>query len=241
MIESFLKRKPLTSCNSPTKINKKFNFSKNNTPSNIKSIKQIIANKYCNNNIYDISSILKLEKNLRKKEKKFKTNVCSKIIEKRDLGQKIYNNVALLENKIIDNYNSIKNSHYNYNTANKNIIKGLRNKKRLMILNKENNNYIYKMKNDINEIENKIVKYNNLTELYEKNYNDINNQVIELKKECKILPGIIDNLENENRNLNSLYININSNIMKIKYELLQLDKNKKNIRWDLYQINKLYK
>ena len=119
--------------------------------------------------------------------------MCSKIIQKRDLGQKIYNNVALLENKIIDNYNSIKNSNYNYNTANKNIIKGLRNKKRLMILNKENNNYIYKMKNDINEIENKIVKYNNLTELYEKNYSDINNQVIELKKECKILPGIIDN------------------------------------------------
>ena len=52
---------------------------------------------------------------------------------------------------------------------------------------------------------------------------------------------MIDNLENENRNLNNLCININSNIMKIKYDLLELDKNKKNIQRDLYQIDKLYK
>ena len=110
-----------------------------------------------------------------------------------------------------------------------------------MILNKEYNNYIYKIKNDISQLENKIIKYDNLTELYEKDYNDTNNQVIELKKECKILPEMIDNLENENRNLNNLCINITSNIMKIKYDLLELDKNKKNIQRDLYQIDKLYK
>ena len=234
MIASFLKTNPLA----------RYKKSKNKSLTNIKSLKQKGAfmktnkNKFYNNNI---SNILNFEKKLIQKEKKFRTNISNQIIQKRDLSQKIYNNVALLENKIINSYNSLKSSNYSYNKTNNNILNGLCNKKRFMILNKEYDNYIYKIKNDISQLENKIIKYDNLTELYEKDYNDTNNQVIELKKECKILPEMIDNLENENRNLNNLCININSNIMKIKYDLLELDKNKKNIQRYLYQIDKLYK
>ena len=234
MIASFLKTNPLA----------RYKKSKNKSLTNIKSLKQKGAfmktnkNNFYNNNI---SNILNFEKKIIQKEKKFRTNISNQIIQKRDLSQKIYNNVALLENKIIDSYNSLKSSNYSYNKTNDNILKGLCNKKRFMILNKEYNNYIYKIKNDISQLENKIIKYDNLTELYEKDYNDTNNQVIELKKECKILPEMIDNLENENRNLNNLCINITSKIMKIKYDLLELDKNKKNIQRDLYQIDKLYK
>ena len=233
MIASFLKTNPLA----------RYKKSKNKSLTSIKSLKQKGAfmktnkNKFYNNNI---SNILNFEKKLIQKEKKFGTNISNRIIQKRDLSQKIYNNVALLENKIINSYNSLKSSNYSYNKTNNNILNGSCNKKRFMILNKEYNNYIYKIKNDISQLENKIIKYDNLTELYEKDYNDTNNQVIELKKECKILPEMIDNLENENRNLNNLCINITSNIMKIKYDLLELDKNKKNIQRGLYQIDKLY-
>ena len=247
MLKLFLPEKTIIKYYSPNKrtINKKFKASKSLT--NFKSIKKNQKekrskspkySKYITNNF---SNIINLEKNLTQKEKAFKRNVSNKILMKKDLRNKICKDVASLEDKIIDNYNSLKNSNYIYNQANKNILNALHNKKRFKILNKEYTKAIYKLKNDIGELENKIEKYKNWTELYERNYKDLNEKVIELKKECKILPGIIDNLEKENNNLKNLYIKMNSNIIKIKYKLFDLDKNEKNISWNLYQINKLYK
>ena len=64
--------------------------------------------------------------------------------------------------------------------------------------------------------------------------------MVELKKEAKSLPEIINNIENENNNLNYSYIKINSDIVKVKNKISELEKNKRNIRWNLYQVNKLY-
>ena len=247
MLKLFSPKKTLTKYFSPKNryINPKLKSSKSVT--NIKNIKKSQTKKeaktpkYSNKIIYSYANILGLEKNLTQKEKEFKRNISNKILLKTDLSKKICKNIASLEDKLTDNYNSLKNSNYNYYEENKNILKALYNKKRINILNKEYNSVIYRLKNDINEIENKIEKYRNLTELYERKYNNLNEQVIELKKESKILPGMIDNLENENNNLKNSYIKMNSNIIKIRYKLIELDKNKKNIGWNLYQINKLYK
>ena len=113
--------------------------------------------------------------------------------------------------------------------------------RRRKIINDEYNKQINELKLDIDEIENKIGKYNNLTELYKRNYYNLNEQVIKLKNESKILPGIINNLENENKNLSNSYNKINSDIIKIKYKLIELEKNKRNIKMNLIQFNKLYK
>ena len=141
--------KTITNFNSRKNKNIKPNLKASKSLTNIKIIKPSKTkkgsktSKYINKYIFDISNIFKLEKNLTKKEKDFKRNVSNKIILKRDLTQKISNNVVLLENKIIDNYNSLKICNYNYDKTNKNILKNLYNKKQLKILNKEYNNNIY--------------------------------------------------------------------------------------------------
>ena len=246
MLKILLDKKNLTRYNSHKRRNVESNLKKNKSLINIhnkginKSIKGSKTPKYSYIN-YNFSNILNLEKNLTKKENLFKQNVSNKIELKKDVNKKIYNNISLLENKIIDNYNSLKYSNYNYYQAHKNSIKDLRNKKRQIFKNKEYNNSISILRNDIDEIENKIDNYNNLTDIYRRNYNDLNSRVIALKKECKILPEIIDNLEKENKKLTNLYIKMNSDIVKIKYKIFELDKYKKNIGLNLSKVNQLYK
>ena len=178
---------------------------------------------------------------MKKKEKDFEINVTNKILLNKNLSKKIFNNISLLENKILDNYDSLKSSNYNIHKTNNYKIQSLYEERRRKNINNEYNKQINELKLDINEIENKIEKYNNLTELYKRNYYNLNEQVIKLKNESKILPGIIENLENENKNLSNSYNKINSDIIKIKYKLIELEKNKRNIKMKLIQCNKLYK
>ena len=246
MLKILLDKNFLTRYNSHKKRNVESKIKKNKSLTNIDNtyvggaIKRSKTPKssYIN---YNLSNILNLDKNLTKKENIFKQNIINNIEIKKDISKNIYNNISLLENKIINNYNSLKYSNYNYYQAHKNSIKDLRNKKREILINKEYNNSINILKNDIDEIENKIDNYNNLTELYKSNYNDLNSRVIALKKECKILPEIIDNLEKENKKLNNLNIKMNSDIVKIKYKIFELEKNKKNIGLNLSKVNQLYK
>lgn len=224
-----------TNFNSPIKSNlhaKKSKslakFQKSNQHRTIKSSKT----PKCTNIKYNFSNILNLEKNLTRKENVYKQKIINKILSNNNLSKNINNNVITLKNKISDNNNSLQNSNYNnYNTYH-NTKRTLNKKQELKILNKEIN---------IDYIQNKIEKYNNLTQLYRKNYDDINQKVIEIKKECKNLPDIIDKIENENKNLNYSCIKINSDIVKIKYKLYELEKNKRKIRWNLFQMNNLYK
>ena len=145
MLKEFSLGKAFTRYNSPKNRNNKQKLKKNKSLINIKVIKPKLIAKGSktpnySNMKYNISNILNFDKNLTQKEKVFKQNISNKIIINKALGEKITNNVSLLENKIIDSYYSLKNSDYNYHQTNKNIIKELHNKKRLKILNREYNN-----------------------------------------------------------------------------------------------------
>ena len=108
------------------------------------------------------------------------------------MSRNIYNNVALLKSKILDNYNTLKISKNNYFNTFKKVRQSLSNEKTQKDLNKEINKEIYKLKNDIDKIQDKIKKYNNLTEIYNKNSDDLKEEVLKLKKEAKNLPEFIN-------------------------------------------------
>ena len=242
MLKILCKYKTKTSHNSPFHNNKISKFSKNKTF--IKNIKKTgVKTRRSNTNRHsnNIHNILNFEKNLKKKEKDFEINVTNKILLNKNLSKKIFKNISLLENKILDNYDSLKSSNYNIHKTNNYKIQSLYEERRRKNINNEYNKQINELKLDIDKIENKIEKYNNLTGLYKRNYYNLNEQVIKLKNESKILPGIINNLENENKNLSNSYNKINSDIIKIKYKLIELEKNKRNIKMKLIQCNKLYK
>lgn len=68
----------------------------------------------------------------------------------------------------------------------------------------------------------------------------INNEVNIMKKQCKILPEIINNLENENQTLISTKNIIQKSIQKIKSKLLEFELYKNNIERNLKNANMLY-
>ena len=224
--------------NTNTKFNSKVksNISKNISLKNNKTPKYKYTSLFKNKGY-----ILELGKNLPKKEKAFKRNVSSKILLNKNMSKKMINNISSLKDKIDSNYEELNSTNHNYFLMGKNIIKDSYNINRIKRLNNEYNNNINNLQNDIDNLQNKLDYYNNMTDIYIRKYNDINSIVNQLKKEKKILPYEIDILENENKNLTSKCYKVNSDIIKLKNKLYELDKNKNNIGWYLLQINKLYK
>ena len=244
MLKILSDKKNKTNFNSPIKNKLKEKksklFAKLQKGNYYKTIKGSKTPKYTNIK-YNFSNILNLDKNLKRKEDVFNQNISNKILSNKNLVKNINNNISALKNKILDNNNTLHNLNYNYFNTYQNTKRAFSNKKEQKILNKDINREINKLNIDIDNIQDKIDKYKNLTELYKKSYDDINEKVRELKKEYKNLPEIIDKIENENKNLNYSCIKINSDIAKIKYKLYELEKNKRKIRWNLFQMNNLYK
>ena len=159
MLKFLSDKRTKTSYNSPIKSNQKIkktkSLSKFHRKTHYKPTKGCKTQKYTNNK-YSLSKILKLEKNLTRKENRFKQNISDKISSNEKLSRNIYNNIALLKNNILDNYNTLKISTNNYYNTFKQVKKTLSNEKTHKVINKEINKEIYKLKNDIDEIQNKI-------------------------------------------------------------------------------------
>ena len=145
MLKFLSDKRTKTSYNSPSKSNEKIKKTKSLTKSKkkipYKSIKGSKTPKYTNTK-YNISKILNLEKNLTRKEKAFKQNISNKIISNEKLNKNLYNNVEILKNKILVNYNSLQISNYNYYNTFKKTKKNLSSEKEQKVLNKEINNEI---------------------------------------------------------------------------------------------------
>lgn len=189
----------------------------------------------------DNKNIINIERYLTQNKKKFRRNVSQKIMNNKKLNDELIGKIILLNTKINDNYKELTKSKYNFYNSNKNIIQTLFNDNRLRLQSKDNNNKIYDLKINIYNIQDKIEKFKRLTQLYYNNYLYIKDEVNDLKKQCKILPEIINNLELENKDLLNKQIILHSNIQKIKFKIFELENNKKNIGRNLSQLNMLYK
>ena len=206
----------------------------NNSVTKNKRIKNRSMSPIYKHNIYN------LERCLTQNEKKFKRNVSQKIITNKKRKEQLINNTASLENEINNNYNELIKSKYNYYNGNKNIIQSLYNDKRIRLQNRSNNMEIYELKNDINNIQNKIDEFKRQTFLYINDYMRLNDELNNLKDHNRILPKIINDLEIENKNIIYKQIILHSNIQKIKSKLFELELNERNIKRNLMHVNMLY-
>ena len=185
-------------------------------------------------------NILNLERRLSRNEMKFKRNVSQKIIKNKKLNEQLIGTVELLKNEINNNYRELTKTKYNFYNINNNTITALYNNRIIRLQNRTNHKKINDLKKNIKDIRNKIEEFNRKTTLYTNEYMITNNEVINLKKQCKILPELINNLEKENQALISTKIIIQKSIQKIKSKLLEFELYKNNIERNLRNANMLY-
>ena len=185
-------------------------------------------------------NILNLERRLTRNEMKFKRNVSQKIIKNKKLNEQLIGTVELLKNEINNNYGELTKTKYNFYNINNNTITTLYNNRIIRLQNRTNHKKINDLKKNIKDIRNKIEQYNRKTTLYTNEYMITNNEVINMKKQCKILPEIINKLENENQALISTKNIIQKSIQKIKSKLLEFELYKNNIERNLRNANMLY-
>ncbi len=185
-------------------------------------------------------NILNLERRLTRNEIKFKRNVSEKIIKNKKINEQLTGNVELLKNEINNNYGELTKTRYNFYNINNNTITTLYNNRIMKLQNRTNHQKINDLKKNIKDIKNKIEQFNRKTALFTNEYLIANNEVINLKKQCKILPNLIDNLENENQALISTKNFMQKSIQKIKSKLLEFELYKNNIERNLKNANMLY-
>ena len=106
--------------------------------------------------------------------------------------------------------------------------------------NVNNEKDIYDLNEDIDNIKNEIEKLKKQTILFINYYLEIKDDINYMKKQCKILPELIENLAIENKNLSYMQNTIDSNIQKIKSKLYGFEINKSKIKRNLEQLITLY-
>lgn len=185
-------------------------------------------------------NILNLERRLTRNEIKFKRNVSQNIIKNKKINEQLTGKVELLKNEINNNYGELTKTRYNFYNINNNTITTLYNNRIMKLQNRTNHQKISDLKKNIKDIKNKIEQFYRKTALFTNEYLIVNNEVINLKKQCKILPNLIDNLENENQALISTKNFMQKSIQKIKSKLLEFELYKNNIERNLKNANMLY-
>ena len=230
-------------------INKTSNLSKmptnyNTIDANKKSVQKNIKNLKKQNDTKIINrdniNIFEIERNLTENEKKFRRNISQNIILNKKMNDELINNVGLLEKEINNKYKELAKSKFNYYNVNRNIFQTIYNDRRIRLQNKANDKTLFDLKNEINNIKDKIEELKNQTNFYVNNYKVIKDEIKNLKDQTKILPEAINNIENENKYLVNAQIKINSNMNKIKYKIFELEQNRRNIERSLIHANKLY-
>ena len=227
---------------------KNLNSEKNKKLSIIKTSSSLIKKKnrsFFNKNYIEKSNmeknyIINLDKCLTQKEKNFRRNVSQQILKSSKLKDQLIDNVSSLRQKNNDNYIELSKSKYSLYDTNKNNILTLIKDNMIKLENVNNEKDIYDLNEDIDNIKNEIEKLKRQTILFINYYLEIKDDVNFMKKQCKILPEIIGNLEIENKNLSYMQNTIHSNIQKIKSKLYGFEINKSKIKRNLEQLITFY-
>ena len=220
--------------------NKKLSISK--TSSNLikKKNRSFFNKNYIEKSNMEKNYIINLDKCLTQKEKNFRRNVSQQILKSSKLKDQLIDNVSSLRQKNNDNYIELSKSKYSLYDTNKNNIHTLIKDNMIKLENVNNENEIYDLNEDINNMQNEIEKLKKQTILFINYYLEIKDDVNFMKKQCKILPEIIGNLEIENKNLSYMQNTIHSNIQKIKSKLYGFEINKNKIKRNLEQLITFY-
>ena len=220
--------------------NKKLSISK--TSSNLikKKNRSFFNKNYIEKSNMEKNYIINLDKCLTQKEKNFRRNVSQQILKSTKLNDQLIDNISLLRQKINDNYIELSKSKYSLYDTNKNNILTLIKDNMIKLENVNNENEIYDLNEDINNMQNEIEKLKKQTILFINYYLEIKDDVNYMKKQCKILPELIENLEIENKNLSYMQNTIDSNIQKIKSKLYGFEINKNKIKRNLEQLITFY-
>lgn len=220
--------------------NKKLSISK--TSSNLikKKNRSFFNKNYIEKSNMEKNYIINLDKCLTQKEKNFRRNVSQQILKSSKLKDQLIDNVSSLRQKNNDNYIELSKSKYSLYDTNKNNILTLIKDNMIKLENVNNENEIYDLNEDINNMQNEIEKLKKQTILFINYYLEIKDDVNFMKKQCKILPEIIGNLEIENKNLSYKQNTIHSNIQKIKSKLYGFEINKNKIKRNLEQLITFY-
>lgn len=220
--------------------NKKLSISK--TSSNLikKKNRSFFNKNYIEKSNMEKNYIINLDKCLTQKEKNFRRNVSQQILKSSKLKDQLIDNVSSLRQKNNDNYIELSKSKYSLYDTNKNNILTLIKDNMIKLENVNNENEIYDLNEDINNMQNEIEKLKKQTILFINYYLEIKDDVNFMKKQCKILPEIIGNLEIENKNLSYMQNTIHSNIQKIKSKLYGFEINKNKIKRNLEQLITFY-
>ena len=219
----------------------------NNNDKNYRTLEiKSSPNKKSKNNVKQIvyrnkdNNILNEETFLTQNEKKFRRNVSQKIISNQKINNRLLDNIALLKNKIDNNYSELTKSKFNYYNDKKSTVETLIKEKSISLKNLNNHKKIYDLKNEIINIQNQIEEFKKLTKIYSNNYMIINEEINNLKEQNKIIPEIIKTLEIENKNLINNQIIFHSNTQKIKLKIFELEHNRRNIERSIKQTNIIY-
>jgi hypothetical protein len=220
--------------------NKKLNISKTSSSFIKKKNRSFYNMNYIEKSNLEKNNIINLDKCLTQKEKNFRRNVSQQILKSSKLKDQLIDNVSSFTQKNNDNYIELSKSKYSLYDTNKNNILTLIKDNMIKLENVNNENEIYDLNEDINNMQNEIEKLKKQTILFINYYLEIKDDVNFMKKQCKILPEIIGNLEIENKNLSYMQNTIDSNIQKIKSKLYGFEINKSKIKRNLEQLITFY-
>lgn len=220
--------------------NKKLSISKTSSSLIKKKNRSFFNKNYIEKSNMEKNNIINLDKCLTQKEKNFRRNVSQQILKSSKLKDQLIDNVSSLRQKNNDNYIELSKSKYSLYDTNKNNILTLIKDNMIKLENVNNENEIYDLNEDINNMQNEIEKLKKQTILFINYYLEIKDDVNFMKKQCKILPEIIGNLEIENKNLSYMQNTIHSNIQKIKSKLYGFEINKNKIKRNLEQLITFY-
>ena len=220
--------------------NKKLSISKTSSSLIKKKNRSFFNKNYIEKSNMEKNYIINLDKCLTQKEKNFRRNVSQQILKSSKLKDQLIDNVSSLRQKNNDNYIELSKSKYSLYDTNKNNILALIKDNMIKLENVNNENEIYDLNEDINNMQNEIEKLKKQTILFINYYLEIKDDVNFMKKQCKILPEIIGNLEIENKNLSYMQNTIHSNIQKIKSKLYGFEINKNKIKRNLEQLITFY-
>jgi hypothetical protein len=220
--------------------NKKLSISKTSSSLIKKKNRSFFNKNYIEKSNMEKNYIINLDKCLTQKEKNFRRNVSQQILKSSKLKDQLIDNVSSLRQKNNDNYIELSKSKYSLYDTNKNNIHTLIKDNMIKLENVNNENEIYDLNEDINNMQNEIEKLKKQTILFINYYLEIKDDVNFMKKQCKILPEIIGNLEIENKNLSYMQNTIHSNIQKIKSKLYGFEINKSKIERNLEQLITFY-
>ena len=220
--------------------NKKLNISKTSSSFIKKKNRSFYNMNYIEKSNLEKNNIINLDKYLTQKEKKFRRNVSQQILKNSKINDQLIDNVSSLRQKINDNYIELSKSKYNLYDTNRDNMHTLIKDNIIKLENVNNDKDIYDLNEEIDNIKNEIEKLKKQTILFINYYLEIKDDVNCMKKQCKILPELIDNLENENKNLSYMQNIMHSNIQKIKSKLYGFEINKSKIERNLEQLITFY-